>query len=206
MVLAWSVFEEMPSPPLFPPPTSKANMFCCGFFFFQHPFKHKLSGTTGSFSLSFVSPETDLFKWYAGSTLLLQALVLVIFQASVQLPWKLWKMGLSRRTTVPPEAEFFLHFSKEIPLPDLLRRAALGRTWFLPRDWKARKLLEWSSPSWGDRSVTWLGVPAAAPTRGTTAPTPSFRSGKGGYRVLYRSFISLSPSSIPMASFAACHV
>lgn len=63
MVLASSISGFMPSPPLFLPPTSKANMSCCGVvFFFQYPLEHKLSGTTGSFSLSFVSPETDLFK------------------------------------------------------------------------------------------------------------------------------------------------
>lgn len=84
MVLALSVSGDMPSLPLFLLPTSKASMSCCGFFFFQHPLEHKLLGTTGSFSFSFVSPETDLFKLYAGSTLLLKALVLVVFWALVQ--------------------------------------------------------------------------------------------------------------------------
>lgn len=84
MVLASSVSGDMPSLPLFLLPTSKASMSCCGFFFFRHPLEHKLLGTTGSFSFSFVSPETDLFKLYAGSTLLLKALVLVVFRALVR--------------------------------------------------------------------------------------------------------------------------
>lgn len=37
-------------------------------------------------------------------------------------------------STVPPEADFFLHFSKEIPLLSLLRRAALGPTYLFSRD------------------------------------------------------------------------
>lgn len=114
MVLAWSVFEEMPSSPLSLPPTSKANMFCCGVGFFRHPVQHKLSGTAGSFSLSFVSPETDLFKWYAGSTLLLQALVLVVFWTLVQFPWKLWKMGLSPARS-PLKLIFSCIFPKRFP-------------------------------------------------------------------------------------------
>lgn len=73
----------------FPAPLPTAHLkskyvLLWGFFFFQHPLEHKLLGTTGSFSFSFVSPETDLFKLYAGSTLLLKALVLVVFWALVQ--------------------------------------------------------------------------------------------------------------------------
>lgn len=117
MVLAWSVFEEMPSPPLFLPPTSKANMFCCGVGFFQHPLQHELSGTTGSFSLSFVSPETDLFKWYAGSTLLLQASVLVIFLGFSTVSLKSVEDEVIPKDCSSPNLRLFCIFPIRLPFP-----------------------------------------------------------------------------------------
>lgn len=127
----------LPRPSSYHPPQKQICLIVGSFF--QHPLEHKLSGTTGSFSLSFVSPETDLFKWYAGSTLLLKALVLAVFQALVQLSWKLWNLGLSQRIVVSPEAVFFLHFPKEFPFPGLLWRVLFISIWLKGRScWSAQ--------------------------------------------------------------------
>lgn len=119
---------SFPSP--LPTTHRKPNM-SCGFgffFFFQHPLEHKLSGTTGNFSLSFVSSETDLFKWYAGRTLLLKALVLVVFWA-LEAFLKIVEDGVIPENPHFPWSCLFLHFSKEIPLPHLLWRVLLISMW-----------------------------------------------------------------------------
>lgn len=187
-----------PHPSSYHPPQKKICLVL-GFVldFFQHPLEYKLSGTTGSFSLSFVSPETDLFKWYAGSTLLLKALVLVVFQALVQLSWKLWKMGLSQRILFSPEAVFFCIFPKRFPFPVFCEECCL-----FPCDWEARKLFECSAPSQGEHLAAWLEVQmtVTAPTRGTSTPVPSFCSARGSHRVLYHSCIYCLASPL-----AACH-
>lgn len=85
-----------------------------------------------------------------------------------------------------PWSCFFLHFSKEIPLPGVLWRVLFISMWLKGKEvvWVLSSLL-------GDHLAAWLEVhmTVTAPTHGSSTPMSSFCSAKGSYRVLYHLWI-----------------